>query len=193
MSPVRLILAAALTLSLSATAATGSKKASKDPAFAATWSADAKTMSGKKVTTCVLTVGEVGAVSGDAAYAIVPVTTGNTRGEEGGEILAVIPAKDLTDFIAKATKVTQGKISKFGSKVTYTPTTGTLATFDGELTFVVGPVPTKLAKKPSELLADQQAAASASTDSAGTAAAPAEKQAEEKPAPETKPKKKVAR
>lgn len=139
-------------------------KKSKDPAFALTWTQNAQTYAGKQVTTTILEVEAPGAIAEDAPCAAVKVVTGNARGEAGGDIIALMPAKDLGAFIQKANAVTKGKSGGFGAKITYPTHTPTFATVEGEPVLVFGDRPKTAGKKPSEILAAQQTAARPDAD-----------------------------
>jgi hypothetical protein len=142
--------------------AASKKKAPKDPALAETWAADAKAYEGKKITTYVMDLGDIGEVSSDAAYAVVPVATGTSGGEAGAEIPMLVPTAKLKGLINTLAPKRAGKAGAFGGKVTYAPLTATFVTIQGEPALVFGDV-TEAAKKtkPSELLAAQRPAEAA--------------------------------
>ncbi len=155
-----------------ADAATPVKKTSKNPALAQTWSGNAKTYEGKKVTTYAIEHGELGGVSSDSPYAVVPLTTGTANGEAGDEIAVVVPTAQLQGFISSLAAKKAGKGGAFGGKVQYATVSGTFVTLKGEPALVIGEVTEAVkAIKPSELLATQRAAGGAAQE------APAEESA----------------
>lgn len=177
----------ALSLALAAVGhAAPAKKVSKDPAFADTWAANAKTYAGKKITTSILEMGEIGAIPGNAPCAVLSVSTGNTKGEEGGPVLILLPAKDVEAFVKNATKAKKAPAGSFGAKITYPVVTGTYAVVEGEGVLVVGETPKLGGKKPTELLDSQRAAGAGEKASPGTTA-------EEAHPVDTRPKKKPVR
>ena len=128
-----------------------------DLAFAQTWAANAKALVGKPVSTCIQEVLEIGNVASTAPCVVVPVVTGNAKGNVGGEILALVPLPQTESFVKNATASSGGKDTKFGNSAARTVTTGTLAVVEGELVLVVGPsIPVLGGKKPSAMLAEQR-------------------------------------
>ncbi len=179
----------AVVLALGPAHAVTAKK-SKDTAFALTWTQNAKTYAGKKVTTVILEVEDPGAIAEDAPCAAVKVVTGNARGEAGGDIIALMPAKDLGAFIQKVNAVTKGKSGGFGAKISYPTHTPTFTTIEGEPVLVFGDTPKTGGKKPSELLAAQQAAAQTPTETPqGEDPKPADKKKNDDRKPLKKPAK----
>ncbi len=179
--PVFVLFAAMALAPFAAEAATPVKKPSKNPALAQTWVANAKTYEGKKVTTSVIEYSDLGSVSSDAPYAIVPIVTGTPGGEAGDEIAAVVPTARLRSFVESLGSKKVGKGGSFGAKVQYASVTGTFVTLGGEPALVIGEVSDAVkAIKPSALLAEQRAAGATS----------GEKPAEEPAAPAGKKEKK---
>ena len=162
MKTILLALVAMLAFAPLHAASKKAAKASKDPALAETWAADAKTYEGKKVTTYVIDLGDIGEVSSDVAYAVVPVATGTSGGETGAEIPLLVPPAKLKGLITTLAPKRAGKGGAFGGKVTYAPLTATFVTIQGEPALVFGDV-TEAAKKtkPSDLIAAQRPVESA--------------------------------
>lgn len=128
-----------------------------DAMFARTWAANAAGLLGKSVETCVQEVGEIGGVTSNSPFAVVPLTTGNARGESGGEILALVPLPRMQNFVEKALAAI-GKWTVFGERNNPTVTSGTLANVEGELVLVVDGASTDTrGRKPSAILAEQRA------------------------------------
>lgn len=186
----KLVAFLSLALSVCAAQAASSKK-SKDTAFADTWTQNAKTYTGKKVTTVILDITDPGAIAENAPCAAIKVATGNTHGDAGGEIIALMPAKDVQSFVKKVNAVSKGAGGNFGSKINYPTHTPTFTTIEGENVIVFGDIPKLEGKKPSEILANQQSVASETT---GTPTKdekkPAEKKNSEKKTDEKKSSKK---
>ena len=132
------------------------KKGAPDLAFARTWVANAAALTGKSVATCIQEIGDIGQASSAAPCVVVPVVTGNERGESGGPILALVPITSAQSFVENAASAGSGKITKFGTKVVPTVTNGTFAIVEGEPVLVIGAaVPVLGGKKPSAMLATQ--------------------------------------
>ncbi|MEI6715469.1 MAG: hypothetical protein WCO60_17055 [Verrucomicrobiota bacterium] len=133
------------------------KPAAPDLALAKTWLTYANALVGKSVSTVVQEVLEIGQVTSNAPCAVVPIVTGNEKGELGGEILALVPIAETQAFLDKATVTADGKATKFGTKSAANVTTGTLVLAEGELVLVIGStMPVLGGKKPSALLAAQR-------------------------------------
>lgn len=156
------------------------KKAAKDNTCAENWKANAKTLGGKKVTTRILEVGEMGLIASDAPYAVIPVSTCDKSGGFGGDLLALIPVKDVEGFAKKVGPQKSGQKGAFGEKITYPEIKGTFAVIEGEPVLVLMPTVPATKTKPSETLAAQLAA-----QPSGETAAPAETKTSA-PAKETK-------
>jgi len=154
-----------LALASLASAAPDKKVASKpapaaaqapDLAFASTWLANAQVLVGKSMSTCIQEVLDIGNVTSNAPCVVVPVITGNQKGDPGGQILALVPLAETEAFVKNATSSAGSKDTKFGNNMNRAVTTGTLAVVEGELVFVIGPsIPALGNKKPSALLAEQ--------------------------------------
>ncbi len=170
-----------------------SKKSAKDPALAETWTADIKAYEGKKITTYVVGIGDIGQVSSDAEYAVLSVTTGTSSGKAGEEIPVLVPPAKINGLMSSLEPKRSGKSGVFGSKITYAPLTATFITLQGQPALVYGDV-TEAAKKTNlaALFAAQHPAQSSSPKkSATTGSGVFGKHSEEPRSDPTAPKKPV--
>ena len=125
-----------------------------------TWMADAKTYELKTLETHVAGMGNSGRFIMDAPYAVVPVATATAEGVAGGEILLLLPPKDVASAMAALKPQLSGG-SSFGKKVKLQTLSATFRVVGDEAVLVKGGPAGELEKigKPSELLARQLEAA----------------------------------
>lgn len=154
MKKLSLLLVASSLLATPAWAA--KKKLSKDPAHAEAWVADPKTYEGKKVTTSVVAVGDIGMISTASKYAVIPVVTGTSGGISGDTVNVLVATTKAEAFVKSLEPKRVKGGGAFGSKTAYTAITGTFLILQGEPALVIDEVkPEVKAVKPSALLAKQ--------------------------------------
>ncbi len=137
-----------------------SRKEKTLPSVAKTWTADAKTYDGKTVETYVASMGNAGRFSMEAPYAVVPIATATADSAAGGEILLLLPPREVAGIMTGLKPQVSGG-SSFGNKVKLQKLSATFRLVNGEAVLVKGGDAGQLGKigKPSELLAKQLAVA----------------------------------